>query len=77
MSLQKQTVIFDPVCHHCHQHFIPGTLCWAVGQPYHILLHGNCAPYYDYNKGYPHKEPYQYYLEKSREVCKEVTKYYQ
>ena len=73
MSLPKTVVLFDPVCKHCQQHLMPGTLCWAVGKPYHILLHENCAPYFDYQRGYPHNQPYQYYVEKSRGIVKDET----
>lgn len=52
---------------------MPGTLCWAVGKPYHILLHEHCAPYFDYQRGYPHNQPYQYYVEKSRGIVKDET----
>ena len=55
------TVVFKNTCVHCSKPFIEESIVVCVGAPHHILLHKNCAIYYNYLKGYSWSQPYYYY----------------
>jgi hypothetical protein len=48
-------------CKHCGKPIEVDSLVVAVGEPYSMLLHEGCAPYYDYNKVFPHDKPLQFF----------------
>ena len=58
-------IVVTTRCVYCNKHFENESLVYAIGKPYHILLHLNCAPYYNYNKAYIHSEPISFYRARS------------
>lgn len=48
-------------CKHCGKQFTEYDLVYAVGEPYSMLLHEACAPYYNYNQIFPHQKPLSAY----------------
>lgn len=44
-------------CLQCKETVSVDTLCYALGRPYHGLLHVKCAPYFTYTGHYPHIKP--------------------
>lgn len=55
------TCIFQQHCVHCKKPFAENVVIVCVGSPHHVLLHKNCAIYYDYFGGYKWPNPYTYY----------------
>jgi hypothetical protein len=60
-------VVFTSNCQHCKQTLDQHVAVWAFGHPYYMLIHKQCAPFFKFSEGYPHKEPFEYYLQKSNE----------
>lgn len=48
-------------CKHCGKPIEANALVVAVGEPYSMLLHEECVPYYDYSKVFPHDKPLQFF----------------
>jgi hypothetical protein len=48
-------------CKHCGKPIENNSIVIAVGDPYSMLLHERCAPYYDYSKLFPHDKPIQFF----------------
>ena len=48
-------------CKHCGKQIEQNSIVVAVGEPYSMLLHEECVPYYDYNKLFPHDKPIQFF----------------
>lgn len=64
-DLQKHPVVFNHSCMHCTRPLNPNSLVWSVGAPFHMIIHKECAPYFNYDNGYPHPQPFQHYDRKS------------
>lgn len=66
----RHPVVYNPFCLHCKKSFYPETLVWSIGSPYHMIIHKECAPYFQYEDGYPHALPFQQYDKKSNQYLK-------
>lgn len=40
----------------------------AIGYPYQMLIHSECAPYYSYNGFWPHPHPAIFYLTSNNNI---------
>jgi len=54
-------IIYNNTCPVCKIHFIEDDSVIGISNPYHILLHTHCAPYYNYNNIYIHQQPISFY----------------
>lgn len=53
--------IASSTCKHCGKPIEQDSLIIAVSEPYSMIIHEKCAPYYDYSKVFPHDKPLQFY----------------
>jgi hypothetical protein len=53
-------VINPVVCVHCRAPLTPGPV-YALGAPYHAVIHRDCLPYFPYTGRYPHDLPAMFY----------------
>ncbi len=49
-------IILSDRCAHCETIIAQKATCLYFSEPYHIMLHERCAPFYNYNKIYPHEK---------------------
>lgn len=63
MDANSQVVLAvnEEVCHHCRRPFKKLQAVYAIGVPYHILVHHHCAPYLNTDNQYPHDKPLSFY----------------
>jgi hypothetical protein len=54
-------VVHDAVCAHCKTNLGKERLVFCVGEPFHCIMHKECAPFFDYDTGWPHKKPMSAY----------------
>lgn len=54
-------VVFKSTCMHCQKQFLDESLIVSVGHPYEMLIHYECAPFFNY-RGWPHSKSRQYYI---------------
>ena len=71
----KAMVIIKPVCLQCNQPFEYGEPAFSYGWPFHVLLHTHCSPFFPFSQGWPHEEPLENYLQKSKIHVKDDHRY--
>ena len=64
--MNRIVAIYYPYCIHCKRPLLPNTLVWCIDKPVLGIVHYYCAPFYNYDGGYPHALPFQDYEKNSR-----------
>lgn len=54
-------VVIMGVCAACKKELTNETLAFALGFPFHCLVHSSCLPFFNFNGGWPHEKPMQMY----------------
>lgn len=70
---QRSPLVFTEKCLHCNEAFENNKLVWYIGAPYFCILHEQCAPFFDYSKGWPHDHSFDFYKPNSSIVRKWQT----
>lgn len=53
--------VYHDKCVACKYGFTEGEIVCAVSYPHMSLVHKHCVPFYDYESGWPHPKPFQWY----------------
>lgn len=59
--IEYRQVVYTGNCAHCGQPLIHDTVVGALGSNHMCLIHNKCCPFFDFEKGWPHSMPLQFY----------------
>jgi hypothetical protein len=54
-------VIVTGNCAACKKEITNESRCFALGFPFHCLVHSSCLPFFNFKGGWPHEKPMQLY----------------
>lgn len=46
-------------CPCCKKEIEKDSVVFALGSPFHCLVHGKCLPFFNFKGGWPHEKPLQ------------------
>lgn len=54
-------ILYQYQCAKCDKRLENNEVVYYIDKPFDIFVHQECAPYYDYNKIFPHRNPMTMY----------------